>query len=181
MSNFLSATLMNINSVWHPCISYGAYRDWDFKTGYPNLLKFYEDVDDFTADLLTNVSNEVLKIKNAFNEVYPEVDLSQVTHVKDWILRSYGDEILDKTNLRTAINTNKGYQGLTHAMVKDVKRGEGYFPNINNRYFQEDIPYGLMVSRGIGEILGVKTPYMDEVISWGQKMMGREYLVDGKL
>ena len=25
--NFLSVTLMNINSVWHPTISYGFYRD----------------------------------------------------------------------------------------------------------------------------------------------------------
>ena len=66
---------MNINSVWHPCISFGAYRNWDFKTGYRKVLKFYEDVDDFTADLLTKVSSEVLSIKKAINEVYPDYDL----------------------------------------------------------------------------------------------------------
>ena len=37
---------------------------------------FYEAVDDFAADLLTKVSNEVLKIKEAINKVYPQCDLS---------------------------------------------------------------------------------------------------------
>ena len=40
---------------------------------------------------------------------------------------------------------------------------------------------GLVVTRGIAELAGVSTPHMDEVIMWCQKMIGKEYLVNGKL
>ena len=40
---------------------------------------------------------------------------------------------------------------------------------------------GLVVTRGIAELAGVPTPHMDDVILWCQKMIGKEYLVDGKL
>lgn len=62
---------MNMNSVCHPTITYGALRDWDYKTGFPELLKYYEGVDDFTADMLTKVSNEVLAIRDALARECP--------------------------------------------------------------------------------------------------------------
>ena len=40
---------------------------------------------------------------------------------------------------------------------------------------------GLVVTRGIAELAGVSTPHMDEVIIWCQEMIGKEYLVNGKL
>ena len=40
---------------------------------------------------------------------------------------------------------------------------------------------GLVVTRGIAELAGVPTPHMDDVILWCQKMLGKEYIVDGKL
>ena len=40
---------------------------------------------------------------------------------------------------------------------------------------------GLVVTRGIAELANVLTPNMDLVIVWCQKMMGKEYLVGGKL
>ena len=49
------------------------------------------------------------------------------------------------------------------------------------RYMTEDIPFGLVVMRGIATLAGVSTPNMDKVITWAQKQMGTEYLVDGKM
>ena len=45
----------------------------------------------------------------------------------------------------------------------------------------EDICCGLVVTRGIAEILGVATPHIDEILMWSQKQSAKEYLVDGKL
>ena len=45
----------------------------------------------------------------------------------------------------------------------------------------EDIPFGLVVMRGVAEIAGVPTPNMDTVILWAQSNMGKEYLKDGKV
>ena len=57
----------------------------------------------------------------------------------------------------------------------------GYVPSKTSRYLIEDIPFGILVIRGIADIVGVPTPVIDRVIEWNQKFMEKEYLVDGKL
>ena len=98
------------------------------------------------------------------------------------MIRSYGDDIGDQSNLFRMLVTNKGYRGLTHPTIEVEIGGEKKFlPNFQYRYFSEDLPCGLLVTRGIAELAGVETPNIDKVLIWAQKMMGKEYLVDGKL
>jgi hypothetical protein len=59
--------------------------------------------------------------------------------------------------------------------------GGGLVPDFTTRYLAEDIPYGLVVTRGIAELVGTATPVMDKVITWAQARLEREYLVAGKL
>lgn len=88
----------------------------------------------------------------------------------------------DKTSIYTMLRTNKGYRGLTHPMREvEIDGVKKYLPNFKYRYFTEDIPMGLVVTRGIAELAAVPTPNMDTVIMWCQEMLGKEYLVDGKL
>jgi len=179
--NFLAVTLMNINSVWHPTISYAFYRNWDGKTPFDEPPLFYYGADEYTGEKLAKVSDEVLAIRTAIQEKYPDLDLSSLHHVRDWMLRSYGDDIGDKTNIHTMLITNKGYRGLTHPMMKvETPEGTKYTPNFGYRYFSEDIPMGLCVTKGIAELAGVPTPNMDDVIVWCQEQMGKEYVIEGK-
>lgn len=76
--------------------------------------------------------------------------------------------------LMTALRTNPGYEGFTHPMIQ-LENGH-YIPDFNQRYLTEDVPYGLAVIRGIAEIAGMPTPYIDTVLSWCQEKMGRVYL-----
>ncbi len=132
---------------------------------------------DPTADMLIAVSDEIMKVKKTLEEKHG-LDLTGVHHVTDWMLMSYSD-IPDKTSLRTMINTNKGYQGLLHPMKKT---DEGKFvPDYNYRYLSEDLPQGLVVMKGIAELCAVETPNIDVVLDFGQKALGKSYLVDGKL
>ena len=94
-------------------------------------------------------------------------------------MRCYPEDISDKTNLYTAIQTNAAYQGLKHP-VKKSDDGK-YLPDFTYRYMTEDIPYGLVVIRGIAEIVGVETPNIDKVLLWSQEKMGKEYLVNSKI
>jgi hypothetical protein len=179
--NFLAVTLMNINSVWHPTISYAFYRNWDGKPMDEPPL-FYYGADEYTGEKLALVSDEVLNIRTKIQEKYPDMDLSSLHHVRDWMLMSYGDDIGDKTNIYTMLITNKGYRGLTHP-TRDVDMPDGskkYLPNFKYRYFTEDIPMGLCVTRGIAELADVPTPHMDDVIQWCESVMDKQYLVDGK-
>jgi len=181
-SNFLAVTLMNINSVWHPTISYGFYRNKDVNKPFDEPPLFYQGADEYTGDKLAKVSDEILEVKRVVLEKYPELDLSSLHHVSEWMLRSYGDDIGDKTNIYTMLQTNKGYRGLTHPMIPiETEGGTKYVPNFRYRYFTEDIPCGLIVTRGIAELAGVDTPHMDDVILFCQRMLQKEYIVDGKL
>lgn len=179
--NFLAVTLMNINSIWHPTISFGYYRDKDVTKPFDEPPLFYQGADEYTAQMLGKISDEVLELKRVLMEKYPGLDLSSLHHVQEWMLRSYGDDIEDKSSIQRMLLTNKGYRGLTHPMTV-VHTSDGqkkYLPNFNYRYFSEDIPMGLIVTRGIAELAGVPTPNMDSVILWCQEQMGKEYLVDG--
>lgn len=180
--NFLGVTLMNINSVWHPTISYGYYRNKDVTQPMDEPPLFYQGADEYTGEKLALVSDEVLELKRVLLEKYPGLDLSSVHHVSEWMLRSYGDDIGDTSSIYKMLLTNKGYRGLTHpTRTVDTPEGTKYLPNFRYRYFSEDIPCGLMVTRGIAELAGVPTPHMDDVILWCQEMMGKEFLKDGKV
>ena len=100
-------------------------------------------------------------------------------HIYQWYMRCYPQDISDKTNLYTAIQTNAAYQGLKHP-VKKTKDGK-FMPDFTYRYMTEDIPFGLVVIRGIGEIVGLETPNIDKVLTWSQQQMEKEYLVNKKL
>ena len=180
--NFLAVTLMNINSVWHPTISFGFYRNRDVTLPVDEPPLFYYGADEYTGDKLSKISDEILEIKRVLLNKYPSLHLDSLKHVTEWMKRSYGDDIGDKTSIFTMLRSNKGYRGLTHPMKEVQIDGQAkYLPNFGYRYFTEDLPMGLIVTRGIAELAGVKTPHMDDVILWSQEMLNKEYLVDGKL
>jgi len=61
------------------------------------------------------------------------------------------------------------------------KTVEGYVPDFQARYLSEDVPFNLLVTRGMAELAKVKTPMIDQVLTWAQERLGKEYLVDGQL
>lgn len=176
--HLLGITLRSLNAYSHPPIMYGRWRNWD-GTPLDQPALFYQGVDEATAELLEQASEEVLAISKQIMTRHPQIDLNQVIRMYDWDIGCYGNDIQDKTNLMTALRTNSGYAGITHPMTQtsDSK----YVPDFNHRFLTEDIPFGLVVIRGIAEIAGTPTPRIDEVLTWCQQKLGKEYLVDSKL
>ena len=176
--SLLTITLSNMNQVLHPCITWGRYRDWDFITPFNEPPLFYGGVDEETGVMLWKVSDEILELKGILEFKY-KLDLTGLRHIKNWMLRSYSEDIADTSSFHRMINTNKGYQGLVHPMIK-TDEGK-YIPNFGYRYMTEDIPVGLVVTRGIAELCGVETPSMDKVIKFGEKVMNKKFLEGGKV
>jgi hypothetical protein len=143
--NFLAVTLMNINSVWHPTISYGFYRNFTEITPFDEPPLFYYGADEYTGDKLSKISDEVLEVKQVLLRRYPSLHLDSLHHVSEWMIRSYGDDIGDKTSIYTMLRSNKGYRGLTHPMREVQVDGKTkYMPNFRYRYFTEVSYMGLM-------------------------------------
>ena len=70
------------------------------------------------------------------------------------------------------------------ALIKTptVKLDDGtYGLNYDCRFFTDDIPYGVLIARWVGQELGVETPFIDEIIEWAGSVRGEKFLKDGKV
>jgi len=135
----------------------------------------------------------LIETGKAIQKAAPQLDMSGVLHIFDWYKKAYPADINDWSSLHAAMVCCKSYEGLTHPMKEASPESRhwwnsawhphesGMVPDFNYRYLSEDMPYAFIVSRGIAELAGVKTPAIDETIMWCQKTMGKEYLVDGLL
>jgi hypothetical protein len=186
-AEFLSLTLAGTGQLIHPGILYGRFQDWD---GSPlaEAPLFYPGGDARTAEVLEQMSTEVQQLCRVLQGRFPSLDLSAVRPLAEWLQRSYPHDILDSSSLQAMFNSNRSYAGLRVPMcpqpVQKRTKGQlsaGLLPDFQSRYLSEDIPFGLVPTRGIAELAGVVTPVIDRVIQWAQARLDQEYLVDGKL
>jgi opine dehydrogenase len=52
--------------------------------------------------------------------------------------------------------------------------------SLDNRYFHEDVGYGLVFLQSLAAQIGVETPYISAVIRVVSLLMERDYLAQGK-
>ena len=124
------------------------------------------------------MSDEIQSLRSTLSRYYPSLDLSAVRPLGEWLQRSYRASIADSSTLQSSFATNSSYAGLLAPMQKT---DDGFIPDFQARYLSEDVPYNLLVTRGIAELAGVSTPLIDQVIYWAQTRLGKEYLVSGKI
>jgi hypothetical protein len=177
IASFLSLTLADRGQIIHPGIMYGLFHNWDGRP-YDEAPLFYQGVTAATAGILQQLSDEVQTVRAVLENRYPELDLTAVQPLSEWLLRSYGDMITDTSSLQSCFVTNRSYVGLRAPMRP---AGGGLVPDFQARYLAEDVPYGLVVTRGIAELADVATPVIDRVITWAQARLEKQYLVKGKL
>ncbi|XP_067679057.1 opine dehydrogenase-like [Haliotis asinina] len=176
-NNYIEPILAT-KSIIHPPIMYGKWKDWDGKPLDKKPL-FYQGLDEDQVRYLGGVSDELVATAKAIAAQRPEVNLSGVLQLYDWYLRDHKPYIRDSTSLKTVMETDTAYDGLVHPM-KETEDGK-FVPDFRYRYMSEDVPYGLVVTKGLAQIAGVPTPYHDEVIAWCQKQLGKEIIVGNEL
>jgi hypothetical protein len=175
--SFLSLSLADTGQLIHPGIMYGLFHTWDGKV-YEKPCLFYQAVDERIAETLAQMSREVQSLRAALERRFPALDLSAVRPLIEWLRRSYTDTIEDSSTLQSSFTTNRSYKGLLTPMIKE---SNGFIPDFQARYLSEDVPYGLLVTRGIAQLAAVETPLLDKVISWAQEKLERQFLLDSNL
>ena len=175
--NMIELTLGNQGQIVHPGIMYGMFfGNESVKYKRNDIPPFYHGVDEKIADLLTKMSNEVLSIADKLGKYIPT---KNVLPLIDWLITSYKNDIRDTSSLTKAFQTNTVYNGLK---VPVKEKSEGMMaPDFMSRYVSEDMPHGLVVTRGIAAITGVETPTIDMVILKLSEWINKEYLVNDKL
>ncbi len=176
-ASFLSLALADTGQLIHPGIMYGLFHEWNGQP-YEKPCLFYQGVDVGMATILQQMSDEIQSLRASLERRYSSLDLSAVRPLIDWLKLSYQKVIADSSTLLSSFATNASYAGLLAPMQKI---DGGYVPDYQARYLSEDVPYNLLVTRGIAELAGVSTPVIDAVLSWAQERLGKEYLITGKM
>jgi len=177
--NNIAISLRNPGQVIHPGVMYGRWcpEKWDGKPVAEKPL-FYQGVDDFTETVLLGLTSEVQEVKAKIEGLVPGINMTDGCTLHQWYLDSYSGQMTDSSTLKGCMNTCSAYTGLTHPLKE---ADGGWMPDLTYRYIAEDIPTGLCFTKGLAEILGVPTPTMDKVMTWGQGCLGKEFLKDGKM
>jgi len=177
--NNLGISLRNPGMIVHPGVMYGRWGPdvWDGKPVDENPL-FYQGVDEFTEKVLLEMTEEVQTLCRKMESLVPGLSLKDACTLKQWYLDCYDGQMSDTSSLRRCMNTNKGYDGLKHP----CKEVDGkWMPDLKYRYIAEDVPTGLCFAKGLAELAEVPTPRIDKVLTWAQKCIELELLVDGKM
>jgi hypothetical protein len=177
IENFFSLTLAGTGQLIHPGVMYGLFRNWDGAL-FDKAPYFYQGIDEGTSEVLQAMGDEVQSLRADLERLYPNLDLSAVRPLDEWLRRSYGDDIQDVSSLQVSFTSNRSYAGLRAPMR--VVDG-GLAPDFKARYLAEDVPYALLATRGIAALAGTPTPMIDSVILWAQERLEKEYLLDGAL
>jgi len=180
LKSFLGIALNGGNGNNHPPRLMGTWGDHTAGKTYPENPLFYETWDDEAEKWCGMISDERLKIFDTICTKFPQLGIpGQIPDVRAYMARINKGQIMDDSTIKGVFATNNGLKGFHYPMKQnEAKQWE---PDFENRYFTEDIPEGLCVYKGYGELAGVPTPGVDAILAKFQPFTGKEYLVGDKL
>ena len=167
LNNFLEITLATSNPILHPARMYTLFHDYETGRFWQEPILFYEGWDTAASELLIRMDREV-------HDIFARIplDLSGISP----LLKHYG--VQNAQELTRKISGIASFKGIPTPMLETE---DGLIPDFQSRYFTEDIPFGLLIIKGVAAITGTTTPAIDTVLTWAQEMMHKEYIIGGKL
>lgn len=152
--DYLNMTLTNIGMLIHPTLSV-------LNSGIMDIgkkFKFYsEGATKRTCAVLEQLEFEI-------NEIFQQLGLKRYSFCK-WANNSYG------VKGRCIYDSIQGIEA-----YKDI-----YAPNkLNTRYFNEDVPTGLVPLKSIGDILEINTPIIESIITLSLVLNGIDFEQEGR-
>jgi opine dehydrogenase len=172
--SFISLTLSVDNQIIHPSRCYGLWKQTAGK--WPDLESvpyFYRDFDDISTQVLTDVDNDYSAIRAAIRERFPDRPFKYMLNYFDLEKLCHGSKHVD---IKASFRDSKQLGLIKTPTIEDDDGSQKL--DTNCRFFKDDIPYGLLIAKWIGEQLNVKTPAIDEVIQWSQRLRGEKWITE---
>lgn len=157
LKSFWDAALTNSNPLLHPCRLYGMWKDWDGETLYSKHTLFYEDWDDFSAEILIAADEEFFALLKKL-----PVTPGAIPRLLDYY------ECKTASDLTRKLKSIPAFQKIRAPMLSVPG---GFIPDVKNRYFTEDIPFGMKIIKQLAEQNNILTPTIDRVLSWADKLL----------
>lgn len=180
LNNFLETTLVTSHPLGNPARLFRLLYNYKEGKYWSKVPMHYREWDDMSSEFYVSLGEEMHSIVTPMAE---RLNLSQVQTV--W------EEQGVKSIAELTLKIRKSFKNCRAAFKETPK---GWVPNIEgdrefgiyapgvktmSRNFWEDIPYGLVVIRSLADLVKVRTPTMDLIITWAQNWLNKQYLVDG--
>ncbi len=146
----LQTSLQNANPIIHPAVSLSNAARIEMTGG--DFLFYEEGVSDSVGRLIEALDNERIAIGKALGiTILPDPEMG--------MRQGY----MLKANYGSGYRKAPGFLGI------------GAQPQLDHRYINEDVGYGLVFMSKLGEQIGVATPGIDAVINVASIVMARDY------
>jgi opine dehydrogenase len=153
--NVMKTSLDNIGAVFHPAITVlNAAR---IESTHGEFDYYTEGVTPAVARVLEAIDNERVAVAEALG--------FHAMTAREWLYVAY-DAV--GPDLYTAMMANSGYAGIRAPLT------------IYNRYITEDVPMSLVPIASLGQMLGVPTPTICEIIHLASLMHACDYWKEGR-
>lgn len=176
--SFISLTLSVDNQIIHPSRCYGLWKRYGGKwKNYDDVPFFYKDFDDLSADCLKRLDDDYSTVRNAIRKHWPDRPFKYMLNYLELDRFVYQT---DSADIKTSF-TESETLGKIKTPVRHLESGE-YQIDEHCRFFTDDIPYGLLITKWIAEQLGEEVPFVDEIINWVQDLRNERFLTkDNKI
>ena len=146
----LQTSLQNANPIIHPAVTLSNAARIEMTGG--DFLFYEEGVSDSVGRLIEALDKERIAIGNALGiSVLPDPEIGM------------------RQGYMLEANYGSGYRKAPGF------RGIGAQPQLDHRYLNEDVGYGLVFMSGLGRQVGVATPGIDAVVDVASIVMARDY------
>lgn len=175
--SFLSLTLSVDNQIVHPGRCYGLWKRYGGKWATEDDIPFfYKDFDDVSAECMMRLDADYSNVRDAVRKAFPE---RKFNFMLDYLTLERVTHNSKHANIKDSL---KNSQQLALIKTPTVKLNDGtYGLNTEMRFFTDDIAYGVLIARWVGQEFGVETPFIDEIIEWAGSLRGEHFLKDGKV
>lgn len=165
------------NQIVHPGRCYGLWKRYDGKWATAEDIPFfYKDFDDVSAECMQLLDADYTKVRDAVRAKFPDRDFK---YMLDYFTLEQVSHTSKHVNIKDSM---KNSEQLALIKTPTVQLEDGtYGLNTDMRFFKDDIPYGVLITRWIGQELGAKTPFIDEIIQWAGSIRDEHFLKDGKV
>lgn len=151
----LAFTLTNSNPLLHPSRLMSMFRNYRQGVTYERNFLFYEEWDDDASTYYLAADEELA----AVCRTYPEVVFGEdYTPVRDYY------ESADATSLTRKLRSITAFKGIQSPMLQ-LKDGS-WVPDLQSRYFTEDILQGTEAIVSLANKKGISTPTLNSFINW---------------
>ena len=162
LHEYLSITLAPSNPLLHITGLYNVFKDYKLGDVFSTQLRFYEEWNDETSELLFKYDEELQEICRKLTPL----DMREVVPLPVYYESPTPVEMTKKL---------KSIPSFKAVMVPLKETEKGYLPDLCSRMFVEDYPYGVCIIKDFAQLLGVQTPTIDLLLKFYEKLSGHRY------